>query len=323
MGKVLLTIKRDDNQLQEPIVLDGITWETAHKEQPSKLTFTVVKDDNLSFSEGAEVTLSYDNANLFFGYVFTKTRNKDHHIEVTAYDQLRYLQAKSSYRWVSGVRADQVVKRIADDFRLKTGVLTNTGFVISKFEQLDQSLFDMIQTAIDETVMNTNQLYYLYDDYGLLKLKNIKDSVVPIIIDKDTAEDFDYKTSIDSETYNRIVIAEDSEEKGQGSYQVVMDESNAKRWGVLQYFEAGYKGQNALNKAKTLLKLHNQVSRSLTINGCLGDTRVRAGTSVYVDLNLGDQIAQQRMLVEKATHTFDNGHHYMSLSLIGCKEFYG
>lgn len=321
MKKILLTIKNNDS-IQEPVVLDGIKWETARKEQPSKLTFTVIKDDLLSFEEGAEVTLSYGDANLFFGYVFEKTRNKNHHIQVTAYDQLRYLKAKTSYRWY-GIRADQVVQRIASDFRLKTGSLINTKYTMSTFEELDQSLFDIIQTAIDETVMNTGKLYYLYDDYGLLKLKNIEDSIVPIVIDKDTAEDFDYKTSIDSETYNRVIVAEDSDSQAKGVYQVAMDEENTKRWGVLQYFESGYKGQNALNKAKTLLKLHNQVSRSLTVNGCFGDPRVRAGTSVYIDLNLGDQIARQLMLVEKATHTFDNGHHSMSLSLIGCKEFYG
>lgn len=322
MPKVTLTV-RNDKFLFEPIILDDITWETSRKETPSKLTFTVVKDDLVGFNEGSEVRLLIDGKDVFFGYVFEKTRNKNHHIEVLAYDQLRYLQSKTTYR-MYGVRADQIISRIAKDFRLKTGSLVNTGYVIPTFDEQDVSLFDMVQDAIDETVKETGKLYYLYDDCGYLTLKNIKDSIVPLLVDKDTAEDFDYKTSIDSETYNRIVIAEEDDKQASGVYKVAMDERTAAQWGVLQYFESGYKGTNALNKAKTLLKLHNQVTRSLTLNDCLGDIRVRAGTSVYVDLNLGDKtLDNQLLLVEKATHKFKEGHHSMDLSVIGHKEFYG
>ena len=308
--------------VQEPLVLEGITWETSRKEEPSKLNFTVVKDNLISFNEGSEVNLYVGDTHIFKGYVFEKSRNKDHHIDVTAYDQLRYLQNKTTYRWY-GLRCDQVIDRIAKDFKLEVGDLANTKFVLPVFDHSDASLFDMIQDAIDETVYETSNLYYLYDDCGKLTLKNITDSLLPIIIDKDTAEDFSYKTSIDSETYNRIVIAEDSETAGSGVYKVAMDEENANRWGVLQYFESGYKGLNALNKAKTLLKMHNRVTRSLTLNDCFGDVKVRGGTSLYVDLDLGDQIAKQKMLVEKATHTFENNKHSMTLSVTGCEEFYG
>lgn len=322
MENVQILIK-SGRGLQEPIVLEGITWETARKGEPGKLTFTCVKDDTLSFSEGAEVSLKYGNVNVFQGFVFEKQRNKDHHIQVTAYDQLRYLKNKTSYRWTAGIRADQVVKQIAEDFKLKLGSIANTEYVMPKLDCPNQTLFDTILDAIDLTVMNTGKLFYLYDDFGALTLKNIKDSQVDLIIDKDTAEDFDYKTSIDSNTYNRIVVAEDDETAGEGVYKHADDYKNQDRWGVLQHFETGYKGANAQNKANALLKLYNQVSRTLTVNGCIGDIRVRAGTSVYLDLNLGDQIAKQIMLVEQATHTFNNGHHYMDLQLSGCKEFYG
>lgn len=322
MATVTLRV-RNDNFWFEPIVLDDITWETSRKESPSKLTFTVVKDDLVGFNEGSEVRLLIDGKDVFFGYVFEKTRNKNHHIEVLAYDQLRYLQNKATYR-IYGVRADQLISCIAKDFRLKTGSLVNTGCVIPIVDEQDVSLFDIVQNAIDETVRLTGKLYYLYDDCGYLTLKNIKDSIVPLLVDKDTAEDFDYKTSIDSETYNRIVIAEDSDGKQKGVYTEVTDMKSVGQWGVLQYFESGYKGKNPLNKAKTLLKLHNHVTRSLTINDCLGDIRVRAGTSVYVDLSLGDKtLDNQLLLVEKATHKFKEGHHSMDLSVIGHREFYG
>ena len=76
-------------------------------------------------------------------------------------------------------------------------------------------------------------------------------------------------------------------------------------------------------KAEALLKTHNKVFRTLSIKGCFGDIRVRGGSGVFVDLHLGDMKAKQRMLVEKATHTFELDHHSMELELQGCDEFYG
>ena len=55
-------------------------------------------------------------------------------------------------------RADEVVKMIADDFLLKTGTLENTGYRISRTED-NETLFDIIQNALDITVMNTKELY--------------------------------------------------------------------------------------------------------------------------------------------------------------------
>lgn len=308
-------------RVQEPAVLEGITWETARKGEPGKLTFTVIKDDGLSFSEGAHVMFKYGKTNLFYGFVFKKHRNKDHHIQVTCYDQLRYLKNKTTYVFTN-IRADQVVRRIADDFLLKTGDMPNTGLVIPRFEKKDMTLFDIILDAIDLTVMATGNLYYIYDDYGKIKMKNIKDSKIDFLIDNETAEDFDYATSIDSNTYNRIVLA-DSENLSESNVVKVQDAKMIEQWGVLQYHELESNGGNTAEKAKALLKLYNKVNRALTIKGHFGDIRCRAGTGIYLSMNLGDMIAKQHMLIDKATHVFNHDDYYMDLTLIGCEEFYG
>lgn len=308
-------------KIQEPPILEGIKWETVRKGEPSKLTFTCVKTPGLSFSEGAEVNFHYGKTNVFSGFVFEKRRNKDHHIEVTCYDQMRYLKNKTSYCF-NNVTANQVLKRIADDFQLKVGNLENTGHVIPRFEQMNQTLFDIILNAIDETVVATGNLYYIYDDFGRLTLKNIKNSTLNVIINAATAQDFDYSTSIDKETYNRIVIV-DSEDKTNGEYTHADDVKNQKQWGILQHFVSIKNGANAHTLAKQMLEFYNKKSSSLSIKRQFGDIRVRAGCGVYLDLDLGDMIAKQRMLVEKAVHTFDNCDHYMDLTLMGCDTFYG
>lgn len=321
MEKVTIQLK-SGGRIQEPVILEGVTWETSRKGEPSKLSFTCVKDQNLSFSEGCEVIFRYGNTNVFHGFVFQKQRNKDHHIQVTAYDQLRYLKNKTTYIFY-GIRADQVVKRIADDFKLKSGKLENTGFVIPILDCPNQSLFDTILDAIDQTAMNTGKLFYLYDDFGALTLKNITASQTDFLIDATTAEDFDYTTSIDSNTYNRILLVTKSSNDGAGVPTIAQDTKTQSQWGVLQHYEEVQNGENASAKAQALLKMHNMVYRALSVKKHLGDIRIRAGSGVYLDMNLGDMIVKQRMLVEKAKHVFDNDHHYMDLTLQGCEEFYG
>lgn len=321
MEKVTLQLY-SGGRIQEPAVLEGITWETSRKGEAGKLSFTVIKDDKLSFSEGCEVSLRYGKKNVFHGFVFEKRRNKDHHIQVTAYDQIRYLKSKTSYIF-HGIRADQVVKQLAADVKLKVGTLENTGFVIPRLNCPNQTLLDTILDAIDQTVMNTGDLFYLYDDFGSLTLKNIKSSKTDVLINSSTAEDFDYTTSIDSNTYNRILLVTKSSKNGAGVPTIAQDLKTQSQWGILQYYEEVQNGENANAKAKALLELHNRVTRTLTIKNHLGDINVRGGSGVYLDLNLGDMMAKQQMLVEKAVHKFDNGHHSMDLTLSGNGGFYG
>lgn len=306
--------------MQEPIVEEGITWETARKGEPGKLTFTVLKDESLHFNEGAHVRFLYGDTKVFYGFVFTKQRDKEHHITVTAYDQLRYLKNKTSYIF-TGVRADQVLTRIADDFLLKVGTVANTGYVIPKFNKDNMTLFDIILDAIDDTVEATGNLYFIYDDFGKIMLKNIKDSKIDLLIDNTTAENFDYTSSIDNNTYNRIVLT-DSEDKSERNVVNVQDDNHIRQWGVLQYFESMSNGGNTTANANALLGLYNKVHRSLTIQGHHGDIRCRAGSGVYLDLYLGDLPGKQHMLVERAVHTFKHDEHTMDLTLIGAGTFY-
>lgn len=67
----------------------------------------------------------------------------------------------------------------------------------------------------------------------------------------------------------------------------------------------------------TMLKLYNTKTRSLSISDALGDTRVRAGSSVIVKLGLGDINVQSYLLVESVTHKFKQEQHLMDLKLRG------
>lgn len=87
--------------------------------------------------------------------------------------------------------------------------------------------------------------------------------------------------------------------------------------GLLQYFDTLQKGENGQAKADALLKLYNKKTRNLKITNALGDNRVRAGSMVVINLDLGDMKVKNWMLVEKCKHTYKEGEHWMDLTLRG------
>ena len=206
---------------------------------------------------------------------------------------------------------------IANDFNLNLGTVESTGYVISSRVEDNQSLFDIIQNALDLELQNKGELFCLYDDFGSLTLKNIASMKLDILIGEEAAEDFDYTSTIDQNTYNKIKLTYDNEEAGEREVYVAQDSNNINRWGILQYYEKLQEGENGKAKADALLQLYNKKTRNLKVDNCFGDVRCRAGTMVPVQLYLGDISVSNYLVVEKATHTFKNDQHLMSLNLRG------
>ena len=211
---------------------------------------------------------------------------------------------------------------IASDFSLQTGTIENTKYVIASRVEDNTSLFDMIENALDMTLQNKKQMFVLYDDFGRLTLKNISSMYVQnrgvyLMIDEETGENFDYTSSIDDDTYNKVKLTYDNEKTGKREVYIAKDSKHINEWGVLQYFDTLSKGENGQAKADALLQLYNKKTRNLKIKKVIGDTRVRAGSMIMVNLNLGDVKLKNFMLVEKAKHTFKLDEHYMELTLRG------
>ena len=311
------------NEIYIPAVEDGIEWSTERWGVPGRLTFKVLADDILNFSEGSAVQLRVDGAKVFFGFVFTQKRDKENRISVTAYDQLRYLKNKDTYVYENQT-ASELIKMIAADFALNAGEIADTGYAIADRSEMDTSLFDIIQNALDITLVNTRQMYVLYDDFGSLTVKNIADMYVKnengtyLMIDEGTGENFEYTSSIDNSTYNKIKLYKEDAESGKRQiYGIIQDSANINKWGVLQYCDTVSEGENGEAKAEALLSLYDKKTRNLRITNAFGDLRVRAGSMLVVNLDLGDKKVENFMLVEKVKHTFKNGEHFMDLTLRG------
>ena len=317
----LLISSADTETLYLPAVVEGIEWTTQRSGAPGKLTFSVISDGRADLSEGSSVRLRVDGKNVFFGFVFSKKRDKSGVIDVTAYDQLRYLQNKDTYVYENKT-ASQLVCMIAAEFSLNVGTIENTGYVIPSRVEDNTSLLDMIENALDLTLQNRKEMYVLYDDFGRLTLKNTANMYVGesgkyLMIDQQTGENFDCTSSIDNDTYNRIKLTYDNKDTGKREVYIAQDAASMNRWGVLQYFDTLSEGENGQAKAEALLSGYNAKTRKLKLTGAFGDTRVRAGSTVAVNLDLGDTKVQTFMLVEKAVHTFKQDEHRMELTLKG------
>lgn len=305
----------------QPVVQEGIEWSTERRSTPGKLTFKVLKDSISDFSEGSPVRMKVDGNNVFFGFVFKQQQSKDRIVNVTAYDQLRYLKNKDT-KVYENKTATQFIQMISEDYYLNTGILENTGYsIVSRVEE-NTSLFEMIENALDLTLTNTGEMFVLYDDFGKLTLKNLSSMYVGIqgaylMIDEETGENFDYTSSVDDNTYNRVKLTYDNEDTGKREVYIAQDSSNINKWGILQYFDTIQKGENGQAKADALLRLYNKKTRNLKITNAIGDNRVRAGSMVVVNLNLGDMQVKNWMLVEKCKHTYKESEHLMDLTLRG------
>lgn len=310
----------DGERAFTPDVTDGIVWSTTRRGAAGKLTFSVMRNREFEPSEGNMVTLSMDGKDVFRGYIFSLNRDKEGIVAVTAYDQLRYFKNRDTYVY-SGKSAAQILKMLADDMGMETGEIMDTGYVIPSRVEDNETLFDIVENALDLTLQNTGEMFVMYDDCGKISLKSVSEMVVRDgdkypVFDEDCAENFELSSSIE-DAFNQIKLVRENKKSGKREVFTAKSDENIKAWGVLQYFGKLGKDENGKAKAEALLKLYNAKSRGLELKNAVGDVRVRAGTMVGISLKESGIDGVEFMLVENARHVFKENEHLMDLTLRG------
>lgn len=119
---------RKDMYLIDP--QDGVTLDRSPDLAPAKLSFRVFKDKVLNIEEGDLVNFKVNGKLVFVGYIFEKKRSKDNFIEVTAYDQCKYLKSEGYYVFDGKKTASELIKAMAEDLAIKVGDITPTTYKI-------------------------------------------------------------------------------------------------------------------------------------------------------------------------------------------------
>lgn len=317
--ELIIANKRSGKMWEVSNCVTTVSYNTERTGSPGKLDFTIIKAGDLDFLEGDVVRLSVDGELIFYGWVFTKSKDRWGIIEVTCYDRIRYLKANASYAFYNQ-RADEIIAQIAADLQVDVSNLANTGYVIPSLVETDQSCLDIIQGVLEDTLLNTGDIYVLYDDGKGLALQRPEDMQVPVMIgDKSLLTEYTYKTDIDSQTYNSVKLARPNEDTGRADVVVVEDSANIGQWGLLQLYQQVDGDLNTAQmtaQAQATLEYYNRRLRTLKVNS-LGVPGVRAGSMIRMKVQgLGDINLDQWVLLEKVTHTWENDVHTMEFETL-------
>ncbi|ASA24315.1 XkdQ/YqbQ family protein [Paenibacillus donghaensis] len=300
-------------------MVSDLAWKTSRSGKPATLELTLVdsgiyQHPKFDISNGDIVQFSKDGLDVFYGFVFSMDTGSDQLIKLTAYDQIRYLLGNGSYV-LQDVTAQEVIRKIAKDYGLKTGVLEETLYHIPSLIEDDKKLLDIIMGALGSELQYKGQLMAFYDDFGKLTLRKPASMLLNLVLGAGhSLYDYSLKKSIDQDTYNTIFLYQDNEQTGKREFYPVSDKGNVERWGLLHLYQKADDKANAAQiqeQAGQLLRLHNREKLSLSVQA-IGDLRVRAGNFIYVLL---DEFQTQLFLVDTCSHKINGGEHTMSLDI--------
>lgn len=146
--ELLVMHDRKDMYILDP--QDGVTLDRSPDLAPAKLSFKVFKDKVLNIEEGDLINLKVNGELVFVGYIFEKKRSKDNFIEVTAYDQCRYLKSEGYYVFKGEKTASELIKALAEDLAIKVGDISPTVYKI-KYIYDGKTYQDIILDMLKQT----------------------------------------------------------------------------------------------------------------------------------------------------------------------------
>ena len=286
-------------------LVSAAKWTTKRSGSPASLELTVMVNESIQWSPGGILTLindEYDKKDKFYGYVTKISQSEKNEVKITAYDQTWYLKKNKDTYVFTGKRADQILKQIADDFKLKTASLPNTGYAIPSMVEDGQTLFDIVLKALDYTLINSKKMYVLWDDFGKLTLSNVEDQKLDLLIgDESLATGYTYEEDIDSEAYNKIKLVKDNKTTGKRDVYIYQDSKNMALWGTLQDYQKVDENMNAAQlkeKGSQMLELDNRPKKTFEVKALL-NLDVRAGQAVYIQI--ADVNAKAFYIVEECS----------------------
>jgi len=296
----------------------NINWQLAG--QPGKLTFDFVRtpDNTAFFYEGSVVTLQSANQDVFYGYVFSKVRNKEQIITVTAYDQMRYLKNQDTNQF-NEKTSSEIFQAVCSKFNLKYSVIDASSYKLPKVVYDNKNLYAMIADALDKTLIAQKVRYIVRDNYGTLEHVNIDTLKTNLTVgDKTMLLNYEYESSVDSGVYNQVYLIKEDSNSGKRKEYQAKDDKSINKWGILQYHNIITDEANDAQMqqmANNRLFVSNALRRMLAID-CIGDFRVREGSGITIAIKgLGDINLDQMCAVHRCNHSIRNGIHTMRLEV--------
>jgi len=293
-----------------------------------QMTWRMIHPDCQSlFKEGDRVRLYLDGKCRFCGFIFTRSFKQQGDMNVVAFDYLRYFKSPLIYNknmlasqdGKTGLTASEIFQKLCQDLKLPFELQYTSSIPVPPKRYDRSSAFSIMEDAINQTIINSpdetkEYLCYFHEsniDEETLKqnsgvvqlhLRNNLTTDCPIT-DSDLLVDYNCETSIDKQTYNRVILYKNEKsylgkngktlKTGKTIGQIVRiapsSPENYKttsegKYGFLPYYHQcpdSYSEGQMDNVAKQLLDILDRPTASLNLT-CYGILGMRAGYLVPV-----------------------------------------
>lgn len=198
-----------------------------------QLSFKMLHPQCQEFKEGDRVRLYMNGKCKFCGFIFTRSFQQDEEMLVYAFDFLRYFKSPMLYdrnmmmslNGQTGLTINEIFRKLCQDLKIPFEIKAESTIPVPAQRYDMKSAFNILEFAINQTIINSsedNRQYFTYyhesdiDEEQLkqtsgvvqLQLRNNLTTNVPIT-DSDLILNYDYKTTIDEQTFNRIILYKD------------------------------------------------------------------------------------------------------------------
>lgn len=301
----------------ESVIWTGRRYSAARKIDVRMLFRQGGSRKSVKVYEGDTVLFKWKGKEVFRGTIFNRGFNKSGISTFTAYDNLQFLLLNSDTYVFSDARADQMAKRIFNDFGIPhdNSTIAHTKHVFKNLVFANETkLYDIILKALIETEKYTKQRYMLFSEKGKVGIRTYRrEESVWVLESGVNIEDFTLETSLDDVATRVKMVAGDEKKKISA---VVTDDKGRRNYGVLQYYEnvSGDVNQAQLNDlAKKTLERKKELKQKLSVSA-LGIPTLISGNMVKVIEK--ETSINRNYFVESDSHHFQGNSHMMSLELI-------
>lgn len=341
----------NQNTIQIPVLTDEVTLDRNYNSSAATLDFTCQKDEKLAFDMGDIVVLTVDYKVAFRGRIFTKSRNSNKKIQVTAYDNLRYLlnedtivlgqdNPKKNYYTLKDLldKIRQILQTywFTLDYSITNKEISNVKLDPVVYE--DKSYIDMIFDTFEKIKTKGDFNLTIYDDNGKIVICDINDlimrggtwvdpygaTVTPMLLGNveptiysigyDNIEDFSHEESIDDDVYTVVKLTTEGENANKTQSHLVFEKDNLKQYGPLICSEKVDDAKEFSPKGRSIIGEKGRSKNTFSITGCTGMIEARGGSGLYIDkIDVGHTVYRGFMLVKEVTHKFKGQTHTMDL----------
>jgi len=237
---------------------------------------------------------------------------------LTAYDLMFYLNKNKDTFVFRQKTASEIFKEVCERFEMSTGTIDNSVYIIDNLTCKNKSAYDIMVEVMAITYKNTNKRYYVRASNGSVHFLKRRNQAQVLVIETENNLS-GYNVSEDaSNLYNRVKLITTA---GALDHTVVQnDKVSQQKYGVLQYFERQsefIRPSATKGLADAILKEKSVLNKKISVN-CVGDDSIITGNAVILNIpNLG---ISKAFYVDSDNHTYDDGHHEMTLNLTETNE---